>query len=170
MAKERGRRRRPSAETEAALEALFEETVRLYHRLTAAAADIHRDGALSGPRRIVLVGLARTGPQTVAQMARARAQSRQRFQPLVNRLLEDRLVESRPNPAHKQSRLIALTRLGQATVTAIVQTERALRARIKVAHPASRVRLAASVVLDVRRAIEAQLPALLARAPRRRRR
>jgi len=169
MAKDRHPRQQ-SAGTEVALEALFDETVRLYHRLTAAAADIHRAGALSGPRRTVLVGLARTGPQTVAQMARARAQSRQRFQPLVNRLLQDGLVVSRPNPAHKQSRLIALTRRGEATVKGIVHTERALRARIKINHPASRVRLASSVMREVRRAIEEQLPALLGGASRRRKR
>ena len=65
------------------LAALFDETVRLYLRLSALSTRIHGGGQLSGPRRTVLVGLARGGAQTVAQMARARAQSRQRFQPLV---------------------------------------------------------------------------------------
>jgi len=69
------------------LDAVFEETVALYHRLTADAAMIHRRGALSGPRRTVLLGLARSGPQSVAHMARTRAQSRQRLQPLVNGLM-----------------------------------------------------------------------------------
>ena len=77
-----------------ALGTLFEEAVALYHQLTSDAALIHGLGSMSGPRRTVLVALARSGPQTVAHLARARAQSRQRFQPLVNGLLADGFVET----------------------------------------------------------------------------
>lgn len=153
-----------------ALEALFEETVALYHRLAADAASIHRFGSLSGPRRTVLVGLARSGPQTVAHMARARTQSRQRFQPLVNRLVADGLVEAMPNPAHKQSPLIALTARGQKTVKQIVETERALRARVTLTNPPASVKRAAAVLRDVRQALENQLPGILETARRRSRR
>lgn len=102
---------------------LFDATVGLYLRLSAMSAQLHGGGALSGPRRTVLVGLAR-GPQTVAHMARVRAQSRQRVQPLVNALIRDGLVQALPNPAHKQSALIALTARGRRAVARIHAIER----------------------------------------------
>jgi len=150
-----------------ALEALFEETVALYHRLTADATAIHRAGALSGPRRTVLLRLARSGPQTVAHMARARAHSRQRFQPLVNRLVADGLVEARPNPSHKASPLMALTPRGRRTVARIVERERGLLARITISKAPAAVVQAVAVLRDVRRALETQLPELLTSGSRR---
>lgn len=102
---------------------IFDNTVRLYLRLSALSTKLHGGGALSGPRRTVLVGLARGGPQTVAHMARARAQSRQRFQPLVNALRRDGLVKLVPNPAHKQSALVALTARGRSEVLRIHRVE-----------------------------------------------
>ena len=103
-------------------------------------------------------------------MARGRAQSRQRFQPLVNRLVAEGLVEARPNPAHKQSPLIALTPLGQTTVTRIVDLEKKLREQVRVASSVRQVAQAWSVLRDVRSALEQQLPRLLADAARRRKR
>jgi DNA-binding MarR family transcriptional regulator len=152
----------------AELAVLFDETVKLYHRLTADASTIHRFGSMSGPRRTVLVALARSGPQTVSDMARARAQSRQRFQPLVNALIADGLVAARPNPRHKQSHLIVLTAKGEKTVKQIVETEAALRARVTVARSSRSVAQAAAVLRDVRMALQDQLPLLLRRVRRRR--
>jgi DNA-binding MarR family transcriptional regulator len=163
------RRRSPAAKADEPLGRLFDETVRLYLRLTADATLIHRDGPLSGPRRTVLVGLARSGPQTVATMARVRAQSRQRFQPLVNRLIEDGLVVARSNPAHRQSPLIALTPEGESTVRQIVETERRLRAGFKMPVSTRALTRSAVVLRSVREALEAQLPALLASDARRKR-
>jgi DNA-binding MarR family transcriptional regulator len=148
-----------------ALGTLFEETVAVYHRLSAAAASIHGAGALSGPRRTVLVTLARSGPQTVAQMARARAQSRQRFQPLVNGLVADGLVEVRPNPGHKQSAFVALTSRGEKAVQQIVEREGTLRARLTVISTPTSILRAVAVLREVRHAMEAQLPALLSGDP-----
>jgi DNA-binding MarR family transcriptional regulator len=146
---------------------LFEATVALYHRLTADAAAIHRFGAMSGPRRTVLVTLARSGPQTVAHMARARAQSRQRFQPLVNRLVADGLADIRPNPRHMRSPLIALTAKGEKAATQIVRREAALSGRVRLSRSPRSVAHAAAVLRDVRLALETQLPRLLRVRPRR---
>jgi DNA-binding MarR family transcriptional regulator len=154
--------------TSRALEALFEETVALYHRLTADAAAIHRAGVRSGPRRTVLLGLARSGPLTVAHMARRRAQSRQRFQPLVNQLMADGLVEARANPSHKASPLIALTARGRQTVERIVQRERSLLEGVAISKGPAAVGRAVIVLREVRRALERQLPDLLRNSSRRR--
>ena len=145
----------------AALSQLFDDTVALYLRLSADAAAIHRAGDLSGPRRTLMVALARSGPHTVAHLARARAQARQRLQPLVNRLLAEGLLEARPNPVHLQSPLIALTARGERAVTQILSLEDHLRARLRPKSAVRSVRLASKVLRDVRETLEQQLPGLL---------
>jgi DNA-binding MarR family transcriptional regulator len=84
--------------------------------MSALAAKIHGKGALSGPRRTILAGLARSGPGTVAQMARHRGQARQRIQPIVNSLIDEGLLEAVPNAAHVQSPLIVVTPKGRKEV------------------------------------------------------
>jgi DNA-binding MarR family transcriptional regulator len=135
---------------------LFDESVRFYLRLSALAARMHGKGPLSGPRRTVLVGLARGGPRTVAQMARERAQSRQRFQPLVNALIADGLLRAVPNPAHRQSPLVALTPKGEKAVQRIQEIEVAWRPRLNV--PVSTVRL--KEALEVMQLVRAELERL----------
>ena len=135
---------------------LFEESVRFYLQLSALAARMHGKGALSGPRRTVLLGLARSGPRTVAQIARERAQSRQRFQPLVNALLADGLVQAVPNPAHAQSPMIALTAKGEKAVQRIREVEVDWQPRLKL--PVSAARLAETV--KVLRLVRAELERL----------
>ena len=159
----------PDVSAGTALGVLFDEAVLLYFRLTADAAMIHGQGTLSGPRRTVLASLARSGPLTVAQMARARGQSRQRFQPLVNRLLAEGMVEAKPNPRHKVSPLIALTARGRSEVRRSIEREAALRERLIVASTPKALLQAAAILHEVREASEAQLPGLMATAPNRRR-
>ena len=134
--------------------ALCDEAVRFYLRMSALATRIHRQGPLSGPRRTVLAGLARSGPRTVAQMARDRSQSRQRIQPIVNSLVEDGLVESIPNRAHKQSPLIAVTATGRQEVARIHRREQAWRSRLQVSLPTVRVANAIDVLRIVRLEME----------------
>ena len=134
---------------------LFGECVSLYLQLQAEASAIYRRGDLSGPRRTVLVALA-AGPQTVTSLARARAQARQRFQPLVDALLADGLVERKANPSHKRAYLVALTAAGKAAVRHIQDTESALRAQLRVPVSRRRVEDAALVLHEVRSALAAQ--------------
>jgi DNA-binding MarR family transcriptional regulator len=133
---------------------LFDENVRFYLRLSALAAAMHGKGALSGPRRTVLVGLARGGPRTVAQMARDRGQSRQRFQPLVNALMADGLVRAVANPAHRRAPLIALTPKGERAVRRVQQIEIEWRPRLTVAVSAGRLKAALKVLQLVRVELE----------------
>lgn len=130
--------------------ALFEETVLLYLRLASWAAKLYGRGDLSGPRRTVLVSLARTGPQTVAQMARSRAQSRQRLQPLVHALIAEDLLKAVPNPAHKQSPLIVLTSRGRRMVDRIHKIEHLWRSRMNIAASTKQIANTVGVVRAVR--------------------
>jgi DNA-binding MarR family transcriptional regulator len=140
-----------------ALARLFDDTVRLYLRLSALSTKMHGGGQLSGPRRTVLVGLARSGPQTVAHMARQRTQSRQRFQPLVNALLRDGLVRAVPNAAHRQSPLIELTVRGRAAVARIHAVEERGRRRVAVGISAISLARSAAVLRAVTADLEREL-------------
>ena len=132
----------------------FDESVRVYLRLSALAVKMHGKGPLSGPRRTVLLGLARSGSRTVAQMAREREQSRQRFQPLVNALIADGLLEAVPNPAHRQSPLITLTAKGKKAVQRIQEIEVEWRPRVHVHVSAVRLKDTVKVMQLIRAELE----------------
>jgi DNA-binding MarR family transcriptional regulator len=134
---------------------LFDETVRLYLQLNAKATAIYRRGELSGPRRTVLMTIARSGPRTVAQVARDRSEARQRVQPLVNALIAEGLLASTVNPAHKRAPLVALTARGEAFVREIAQHESRLRARLKLTVPKTDLVRAADTLKAVREVLEA---------------
>ncbi len=152
---------KPSPRQPGELSALFKEVVALYLRLTADASAIHGLGELSGPRRTVLTALAGSGPQTVARLARSRAQARQRVQPLVNALIEEGLVEALPNPMHQRSPLIVLTAAGQQRAREMLKAEMVLLAKLRLAASPRELARAAGVLRDVRETLERQLPALL---------
>ena len=142
------------ATREQELARLFDETVLVYLRLTAVATRLHGGGPLSGPRRTVLAALADGGPQTVAQMARTRAQSRQRLQPLINALIEDELVEAMPNPAHRQSPLMVITAKGRRAVDRMRAIEAKGRRDMKITASARQVAAATAVLHEVRTDLE----------------
>jgi DNA-binding MarR family transcriptional regulator len=150
---------------------LFGETVALYLRLSAGASAMHGFGKLSGPRRTVLTALAEPGPHTVARLARARAQSRQRLQPLINALAEARLIEFRPNPMHKRSPLVGLTAKGLREVARIRKAEGEILGRLPLFTSPRQLADAASVLRGVREVLEQNMPtpkrSATARRPRR---
>lgn len=142
--------------SEQPLQILFNETVRLFHRLRAAAEDLHRQGYLTAARRGVMVSLDRLGPQTVPQLARARPVSRQHVQSIVNLLLATGLVELIGNPAHRLSRLVRLTRAGKEALERMLQREAELVDALEVGVPEADLRKAAHVLRDVRKALESE--------------
>jgi DNA-binding MarR family transcriptional regulator len=58
--------------------------------------------------------LALLGPLTVPQIAQMRPTSRQRMQRLADELANEGLVEFIDNPSHRRSKLVRLTRKGEA--------------------------------------------------------
>jgi DNA-binding MarR family transcriptional regulator len=68
--------------------------------------------------------LARHGPQTVPQIARLRATSRQNIQIQVNRLERDGHVELTSNPVHKRSELVRVTDSGKMLSESLHATQR----------------------------------------------
>ncbi|NQY31679.1 MAG: MarR family transcriptional regulator [Coraliomargarita sp.] len=85
---------------------------RLYNCLRHTSDELHAESEVSAPKRTLLMDLQRYGPQTVPALARSRFISRQIIQTQINELVRAGFVESKPNPEHKRSKLIALTDAG----------------------------------------------------------
>jgi DNA-binding MarR family transcriptional regulator len=101
-----------------------------FHRLARTADQLHADKGVTGGMRAVMETLARKGPQTVPQIARDKMVSRQHIQTLADQLLAGGLAKAEPNPKHKRSPLIALTRKGSGLFTAMREPEKELLAEL----------------------------------------
>jgi DNA-binding MarR family transcriptional regulator len=101
----------------AALMALLRDTIATSHRLAAVGRAL---GAVTaeGGRWGVMRDIADDGPQTVPRLAERRPVSRQHMQTVVDALIRDGLAELRDNPAHKRSKLVALTPEGETWLKA----------------------------------------------------
>lgn len=115
-----------------AFEDLSTQVRRTFHRLKAVGDEVHELGRLSTSHRAVLESLYRTGPQTVPELARSRPVSRQHIQKLVNALLDEKLVTTQPNPAHKTSLLVDLNPKGRALFEQMRKKEQELLADLKL--------------------------------------
>jgi len=142
------------ADPDAVLE-LFSEVRSLFHRGRALMDELHGMGESSAGQRAVLESIARRGPQTVPQLARARPVSRQHIQALVNALQERALVRLVPNPAHKRSHLVELTRKGATLLGEMQRRERSLLRRLDLGISPAELRKATAVLAELRRRLEA---------------
>lgn len=102
---------------------LFSEAHSFAHYLTSFARQVQRSDSLPRGGKPILQSLVRHGSQTVPQIARGHAVSRQNVQILVNRLHTLGLVELIENPAHKRSSVIKLTETGKVAVESIAKRE-----------------------------------------------
>src|SRR5262249_8433827 len=146
----------PESPFESPFNLMITETVSLFHRLRVVADQIHHRGEMTGALRSILRGLDKLGEQTVPQMARARAVSRQHVQALVNQLVVERLVEFVANPAHKRSPLARLTPLGKKTVDAMNRNEAGLLSKADLDVTDKDLRQAAETLRTVRAYFESE--------------
>jgi DNA-binding MarR family transcriptional regulator len=98
----------------------------LYHKVFRKVEQETPVDGVSVGVRAVLDLLQRHGPLTVPGLSREQALSRQFVQRMVNDAVALGYVETRPNPAHRRSPLIALTPAGAEAVAAVTAHERAL--------------------------------------------
>ncbi|MGH8671055.1 MAG: MarR family winged helix-turn-helix transcriptional regulator [Burkholderiales bacterium] len=147
---------RPSGATRKvdALQALFAETVALFHRLHALAETVHAEGEPSAGKRGVLMSLVRLGPQTVPQLARARPVSRQHIQSLVNALEAQGHVERVDNPAHRRSQLVQINTRGRRLLQAMHRRETHLLKKLRLDIEERELLSAASVLGELRKVLE----------------
>lgn len=133
----------------------------LYFRMRRAAEEITGEGAQSSGRRSILKGLGKAGPQTVPQMARVRAVSRQHIQKLIHGLLDDRLVELIDNPAHKRSKLVRITAAGQNVADATHAREAEILPELSRGLSLEEIETATRVLEHFKSAFENRLPEVL---------
>ena len=141
------------------LEFLLAEVGALANRLRASTQVIHAADRLPVGGKTVLQALARTGPQTVPQLARSRGSSRQTIQVLVNRLESDGLVEFADNPAHRSSVLIRLTAPGEKLLATAMKREAVLLSGLLKHTGEKEVLAAGELVSRLRQLLEGRTPA-----------
>jgi DNA-binding MarR family transcriptional regulator len=90
------------------------------------------------------------GPITVPDLARMRPTSRQRMQQLADELAEAGLIEFIDNPHHKTSRLMRLTRKGEARYRAMIEQLGTLGAEIAQGNDERELRAAAALMRTLR--------------------
>lgn len=146
--------RKANAERQAAVDELTFTTALLYFRMRKAAEEMIGEGAQSAGRRSILKSLTSGGPQTVPQMARLRAVSRQHIQKLVNDLVADGLVELTDNPAHRTSRLVRITEKGEAVASATARREAEILPEVSRGIPLEDIRKATRVLQSLKRGFE----------------
>jgi len=97
-----------------ALTALVLELFRLNNQLLAAGDRLVADIGLTSARWRVLGTIAAAArPQPVAWLARDMGGNRQNVQRIVNDLVNEGLVQFRPNPHHRRAQLVVLTDTGR---------------------------------------------------------
>lgn len=115
-----------SRQTLFVLNELIVATRTLADALKDTARHLHGPSQLSVPARAVMLELRKSGPTTVPELARRRQVSRQFMQVTVNPLLADGVLETQTNPAHRRSKLVALSAKGTAMIRQVMRREGAL--------------------------------------------
>jgi len=112
-----GRRTGPAPIVDGKAEAIAEmmlEVAQCFFRIRAFGQKTGFITSWGGGAFGFMRSLALLGPLTVPQIAEMRPTSRQRMQRLANELAADGLVEFVDNPRHRRSKLVRLTRRGDA--------------------------------------------------------
>lgn len=127
-------------------EALFRETRHLFYALRDWTETLHFGVDITAGARSLLELLLREHSMSVPEAARARSVSRQLIQQQVDALLDRKLVQRKPNPAHKRSPLITLTDQGRALVQNMRADELHASSRLQAGTSDTAVRDAAQVL------------------------
>lgn len=130
--------------------ALTREVRACFNRLAALADTLHRDIRVTAAMRAVMEALFEGGEQTVPAVARAKSVTRQHIQVLVNDLVSEGLVVTRPNPDDRRSPLVALSRRGSALFKRMREREKVVLAQIARALKARDVGAAAATLEALR--------------------
>jgi len=105
----------PITDTKAeAVAELMLEVAQCFFRIRALGQKTGLITSWGGGAFGLMRSLALLGPLTVPQIAQMRPTSRQRMQRLADELAADGLVEFVDNPKHRRSKLVRLTRKGDA--------------------------------------------------------
>ena len=100
--------------------------------------------------------LALLGPLTVPQIAQMRPTSRQRMQRLADELAADGLVEFVDNPKHRRSKLVRLTRKGDARFRELKARLLSIGSTMGAAYSEAEIRRTMKIVRDLSEDVKAR--------------
>lgn len=147
---------KPATSGDTPFNILINENGLLFNRLKLVAEQVHHQGEMSGGRRAILRMLDEIGAQTVPQISRARAVSRQHVQALINELAEEGYLEFAENPAHKRSPFVQLTQQGKQAVDAMNRREQKLHMKMHTEVPDAELLAAARTLRAIRAMFESE--------------
>ncbi len=94
---------------------LLEECTAIDRQVNAAVRTLTRSSGVTGPQWGILgVFAGPEGPFSVAEAARRIGQTRQSVQGVADLLAEKALIEFRPDPNHRRTKLVSVTDRGSA--------------------------------------------------------
>jgi DNA-binding MarR family transcriptional regulator len=125
---------------------LLLEIAQCFFRLRAVGQKTGLITSWGGGAYGFLRSLAVLGPLTVPQIAQMRPTSRQRMQRLADELAAEGLVELVDNPKHRRSKLVRLTRQGDARYRALTTRFLAIASTMGGDLPAEEVRRTTTMV------------------------
>ena len=121
----------------------------LFFTLRGISESLLADLGCTAVERDILHDLDTGGAQPVPALALLRAVSRQSMQKTIDRLIEEGLVTSAPNPRHLRSPLLALTPAGRRRWKEIRTRERRLLAKSKLPVSSAELRRTTSVLREL---------------------
>jgi DNA-binding MarR family transcriptional regulator len=127
-----------------------------FHQLKALGDELHGGIGITVAMRAVMETLAEDGDQTVPQMARLKAVSRQHIQVNVDALAKARLVTLRDNPGHKRSPIVALTSKGRTVFAGMRRREGGVLERMAKAFTADQLQKASDTLTKLKQSIVAE--------------
>lgn len=151
MASTRKRRRAaPTIDSKAeAVAELMLEVAQCFFRIRAVGQRTGLITSWGGGAFGFMRSLAQLGPLTVPQIAQMRPTSRQRMQRLADELAAEGLVEFVDNPKHQRSKLVRLTRKGDARYRELQARFLAIASTMGAALSEADIRKATEIVRQV---------------------
>lgn len=129
-----------------ALDLLIREILFSYFRLNATGERIFAGSGLTPGKVSLMRSLSEEGPQSVAQIARARPVARQGIQRMADELAAGGLIEFVENPSHRRAKLARLTPKGEKVIKQSMAAELRWAARLAREFEESEVETARDVV------------------------
>ena len=127
---------------------------RNFQLLSSLWNDELEDLGVTASHRALMEHIAQTGPQSVPRIAEAKSVRRQSIQALVDGLEAAGLVRLEQNPAHRRSRLVALSKRGAGLFERIRERDKVLVSRIATHLEEGGVACAVDALDALRRALE----------------
>jgi len=145
------------AERGAALDNFLRANLFLFFRARAAGEAMAQSFGLSTGKWSLMRSVREEGPQTVADIARARPVARQGVQRMADQLADDGMIEFIDNPAHRRAKLVRIAAKGEETLRQLDANFAPLIERLAAHFSADELKIATDAVKKLSAAMAALL-------------